>query len=234
MLGREVRPDGIGSLGEKTVHAVLKQYLEPDARYREVPVAGFVADICRPDGIIEIQSTGFYRLSRKLEAFLPSYPVTIVYPAVSTKHLIWLDPETGELSEARKSPKKNGSYDALKELYSIRRFLTHPSLTIRILLLELEEYKLLNGYGRERKLHASRYDRIPLRIEGEIVLNTARDYAQLIPDGLPEPFTSADWQRATRLSAKMAPRALAVLRDLGMVYVSGTEGKRYLYSTVSD
>ena len=229
VLGRSGRPDGIGSLAEKTVHAVLKQYLEPDERYREVPVEHFVADICRPDGIVEIQSAGFYALNRKLAGFLPNYPVTVVYPAVVRKQLIWVNTDTGELSAPRRSPKRNGSYDALRELYSIRSWLQHPSLTIRIMLLEVEEYKLLNGYGEARKIRASRYDRIPLRIEGEIVLNSARDYRQFLPEELPEPFTMAQWQKATRLSAKMAPRALQVLRDLGLVYHSGMEGRRYLF-----
>lgn len=228
VLGRKARPDGIGSLGEKTVHGVLKQYLEPDPRYREVPVEGFVADICGPEGIIEIQSAGLYRLSKKLQVFLPHYPVTIVYPAVGTKHLIWIDPETGEYSKPRKSPKKNGACDALKELYGIRRWLSHPALEIRIILLELEEYKLLDGYGRERKLHSSRYDRVPLRIEQEIVLREPGDCMQLVPKSLQWPFTARDWQKATGLSPKMAPRALRVLVDLDLVYRE-KQGRQYKY-----
>ena len=43
------------TLSERTLHRAVKDYLEPDRRYQEVPVAGFVADSgtdsswkCRP------------------------------------------------------------------------------------------------------------------------------------------------------------------------------------------
>ena len=34
-------------LSESTLHRAVKDYLEPDRQYQEVPVAGFVADIFR-------------------------------------------------------------------------------------------------------------------------------------------------------------------------------------------
>ena len=36
---------GIGTLGEKTLHAVIKHYLEPDERCHEIRVGGYIADI---------------------------------------------------------------------------------------------------------------------------------------------------------------------------------------------
>ena len=41
--------EGIGRLGEKTVHAVLKYYLESDESCHEQKVEGFYADILQPD-----------------------------------------------------------------------------------------------------------------------------------------------------------------------------------------
>ena len=41
--------DGIGTLKEKTVHAVLKHYIEPREQYHEVPCGNFVADILAED-----------------------------------------------------------------------------------------------------------------------------------------------------------------------------------------
>ena len=112
VIAKREERQGIGTLSEKTTHAMLKAFLEPDETRREVPFAGYVADILNPDGVIEIQSAGFHALRKKLQAFLPKVPVTIVYPAVGTKYLTWIDPETGELSEPRKSPKKNGRLDS--------------------------------------------------------------------------------------------------------------------------
>ena len=46
---------GIGTLGEKTLHAAVKFYIEPDSACHEVPHLGFVADILNADGVTEIR-----------------------------------------------------------------------------------------------------------------------------------------------------------------------------------
>lgn len=48
------RPCGIGTLGEQTLHAVIKYLLEPDPSCHEKRIGSFVADIARADGIVEI------------------------------------------------------------------------------------------------------------------------------------------------------------------------------------
>ena len=98
--------NGIGTLSEKTVHSVLKNYLEPDTTYHEIKTGRYVADIRTPDGIYEIQTRQFNKLRNKLEAFLPEYSVTVVYPIPHIKYLRWIDGQTGEITPARKSPKK--------------------------------------------------------------------------------------------------------------------------------
>ena len=47
---------GIGTLGEKSLHAALKLYYEPDSSRHEIPVGQYVADIVNEEGIIEIQT----------------------------------------------------------------------------------------------------------------------------------------------------------------------------------
>ena len=54
---------GIGTLQEKTVHAVLKEYYAPDTDMQEIPIDGYVADIYTGTEIIEIKLFFlFYRL----------------------------------------------------------------------------------------------------------------------------------------------------------------------------
>ena len=36
---------GIGTYNEKTLHAVLKNFFEPDSAYHEIPVNNYIADI---------------------------------------------------------------------------------------------------------------------------------------------------------------------------------------------
>lgn len=106
IIGIDRQRLGIGTLSEKTVHAILKNYYEPDEDRQEIPIENYVADIFAGGEIIEIQTRQFDKLRGKLSAFLPLYPVTIVYPIPREKWIIWIDEETGELSGKRKSPLK--------------------------------------------------------------------------------------------------------------------------------
>ena len=49
VLLKQNDPHGFGTLQEKTVHAVMKLYYEPDEDCHEVPVEGYIADIYHRD-----------------------------------------------------------------------------------------------------------------------------------------------------------------------------------------
>ena len=72
---REQKECKIGTLGEKTIHAVLKCYLEPNEEFHEKRIASYYADITREMNknkieIIEIQTRSFNALRKKLGCFL--------------------------------------------------------------------------------------------------------------------------------------------------------------------
>ena len=50
---------GIGTLSEKTLHSVLKNYFEPFSENHEIKIGNYVADIVGENGIIEIQTRQF-------------------------------------------------------------------------------------------------------------------------------------------------------------------------------
>lgn len=54
VLLKQHDPHGFGTLQEKTVHAVMKLYYEPNEDYHEVPIEGYIADIYTGERIIEI------------------------------------------------------------------------------------------------------------------------------------------------------------------------------------
>ena len=70
VIGINRERQGIGTLSEKTVHAVLKNYYAPDTDMHEIPIENFVADIFTGTEIIEIQTRSFQVMRRKLDAFL--------------------------------------------------------------------------------------------------------------------------------------------------------------------
>ncbi len=221
--------DGIGTLGEKTTHAILKYTCAPDPSLHEIPVAGSIADICTGREIIEIQTGGFHPLKKKLDKFLPLMPVTIVHPIPRCKWLCWIDPETGETTGKRKSPKTGSPLEIFRQLIYLLPYLNHPNLRIFVVMLDMEEYRLLDGWSRDKKKGSHRYDRIPLSIAGEVRLDCPRDYMQLIPWPLQEPFTLKDFEKAAGISHKTAENALLVLRRLNLIVRQGKSGNAYLY-----
>lgn len=225
----EREKNGIGTLQEKTVHAVLKRFYEPDIAHQEIRIGSFVADIFRGDEIIEIQTRNFNALRRKLDAFLPEYPVTIVYPIVHTKWLCWIDEKTGEISKKRKSPKTGRPYDAYFELYKIRTYLNHPNLHLCLVLFDAEEYRILNGWSRDKKRGSTRYDRIPVKLVDEFYIGNPKEYGCMIPDNLPPQFTSKDFAKKAKVSQGIANLALNILNYIHAVTRVGKTGNAYIY-----
>ena len=232
IIGSDRARIGIGTLSEKTLHAILKNFYEPDEDKQEIPIDRFVADIFTGQEIIEIQTGQFNRMRDKLTCFLKEYPVTIVYPVARERWLHWIDEETGEVSKGRKSPKKGNEYSAFVELYRIKMFLTEPNLKIKIVLLDMDEYKILNGWGKQKKNNASKYDRIPNRFVEEVCIERKEDYLQFIPYDLPEPFTSKEYAKAIKCNDRVAGVALNLLNHLEVVKRVGKKGNAFLYETV--
>lgn len=226
----ELGSNGIGTYGEKTVHSVLKNYLEPNHSNHEIKVDNFVADICNEEGIIEIQTRDFNKLRRKLTAFLAHTPVTIVYPIPSSKWIRWINPQSGEISPPRKSPKTGKPHIILSELYKIKNYLKNPNLHIHIILMNMEEYRFLDGWSKDKKKGATKCDRIPTEIIEEISIDTLADYHCFIPTSLKEPFTSQDYKKATGISISLAQTGLNILNHVGVVNRIGKKGNAYLYS----
>lgn len=223
---------GIGTYKEKTLHAVLKRYIEPNDNCQEIGVGSFVADIFNENGIIEIQTRDFNRLRKKLAYFLNEHIVTIVYPIPATKWLIWVDPETGEATKQRKSPKTGSKYQAFRELYKIKLLLTNPNLRLRLMFLDMKEYRYLNGWSKDKKKGSSRCERIPVALKDEIHINRPQEYKKLIPDTLCDSFSSADFAKAAGISKHAASTALNVLHYVGAVERAGKKGNNYLYNII--
>ncbi|MCD8119273.1 MAG: hypothetical protein LUE29_07335 [Lachnospiraceae bacterium] len=225
--GRE--RDSIGVLSEKTVHAVVKRYLEPDGDLQEVKVGKFYADIFRADGIVEIQTRNFGKLREKLAAFLPEYPVTVVYPIAERKWVRWVDKESGALSERHKSPRRGTPYDVFYELYKIRPWITHGHFRLKLLMMEMEELRYLDGWSKNKKRGSTRMDRIPGELIAEYDFTRPEDYMELVPLELTEPFSVKEFSQAARVDASVGGQVIPLLKDLGIVERVGKDGKKYIY-----
>ena len=219
----------IGTLGEKTLHAMLKRYIEPDTEKHEVSVGSYVSDIVNDYGVIEIQTRAFEKLRSKLSGLLETSTVTVVYPTPRTKWLLWIDADTGEVTKRRKSPKQGSVFDAVPELYKIKSLLPHPNFRFCVMLIDIEEYRNLDGWSDDRKRGSTRHNRVPVDIVEEIRFNSVSDYLRLVPDALPDGFTSKDYKGAAKTSLRVAQTALNILNFLGVVERVGKQGNLFVY-----
>ncbi len=223
---------GIGTLNEKILHSVLKNYIEPDPDNQEVRIGNFVADIFREDHIIEIQTRNFYAMKKKLDYFLDQFPVTIVYPIPNEKYINWIDPVTGEITERRKSPKKPHPQEMAHELIHILPFIDHPDLSFRLMFINVEDYKIKNGWDPTGKKGSERYDRIPKSLTAEKLITCPGDFTYFIPENLPEEFTSGDFSKAAHITKTCTQRMLYILRYLKVIERTGKKGRAWVYKTV--
>lgn len=225
---------GIGTLAEKTVHVIFKNFYSEDTDTHEIPVEGSIADIYYDGKIIEIQNGNFNKMRVKLDRFLPDYEVTIVYPIPASKWLIWIDSETGEQSKRHKSPKKGNAYEAFPELYKIKSYLKNSNLKFRFVLFDVLEMRLLDGWSKDKKKGSNRYDRIPVELVDEVCIDRIEDYLQFIPIQLEDGFVSAEFAKAAHIHISLARFALNILDYVGAVERVGKKGNSIMYKVKTE
>ena len=223
---------GIGTLGEKDLHALLKLHYEPDVSKHEQKVGTYVADILNEQGIIEIQTRQLHKLRPKLNAFLVENRVTVVYPIVANKTLAWIDPDTGEVTKKRRSPKRGQLIDAARELYALKMYLLDEKLVIHLHFVDVHETRWLNGWSDDRKKGSHRANQEPQLIKECIVLNEPMDYRQFIPADLSELFTSKDLAQLLKAPLHKVQTLINVLHHVGVIQKVDKQGRLNVYRRI--
>src|SRR5689334_24366774 len=127
-------PRVIGELREGPLHRALKDWLARPGDRLEVPLEGYVIDLVRADGeLVEIQTGGFAPLRAKLDALLDRHRMRIVHPVPARRSVVRVD-EAGEVLSRRASPKRASAPAIFEGLVSFPTLLSHPHLTVEVLL----------------------------------------------------------------------------------------------------
>lgn len=229
----------IGTLREKRLHAAVKLYLCSDKTCHERPVGDLlredtdkprrmVADILTDGHILEVQTGGFFPLREKIGWYLTHTPcrVTVVHPIPAVKYLSWIDPNDGSIISRHKSPKRGRVRDVARELYWVSDYVGNPRFAVRLLLLELEEYRMADGWSKDGKRGSNRYERFATALLGDVTLWMAADYAEYFlppaltaPDaeGVPPRFTAAAYAKAAGIRGKATYSTLHLLEKLELI-----------------
>lgn len=223
------------TLHEGSLHAALKaRYAAAVAGARvEAAVDGFVVDVVGPDELVEIQTASFASARRKLERLVATHHVVLVYPIPIEKWLVRVDGDGGILSR-RRSPKRGLGLDLFDELVRIPGLIADPNFRIELALIAEEEIR-----GPVPEGARYRYPRTWWRVDRRLLdvletrrIDTPTDLCDLLPTGLPEPFTTADIVAASGRSKRLAMRAVYCLERTGGITRHARDGRRVAYSRV--
>jgi len=123
----------IGTLREKSLHASLKDWYSQSGDHMEAEVDGFHIDIIRNDLLIEIQTTNFSSLRRKLKKLIENHPLRLVFPIAQEKWIVRLAADGLTQIGRRKSPKKGNLFHLFEELVSIPDLIKNRNFSLEVL-----------------------------------------------------------------------------------------------------
>ncbi|MBE6629684.1 MAG: hypothetical protein E7624_02400 [Ruminococcaceae bacterium] len=236
-LSREKTRDGIGLLEEKRLHSVLKRWVCDDFTAHEQKVCGrgekprrFVADVLTKEGeIFEIQTADLYPMRKKIAFYMEEtdHRVTVVHPLIAKKEICWIHPETGETKKSR-STLREGVLHGVAQLKSFLPLLGDPRFAVVFPAIEVEEYRMLDGWGNGGKRGSHRYELLPRALKEVYRLQTREDYAAHLPE-MPAEFTAKEFGKSTRLGGYALYDVLAVFEGLGILAKCGTRGRAALW-----
>ncbi len=233
MLERRAGEGGIGTLAEKRLHAILKKYICEDSTYHEVGVEGrrFVSDVRVGNEIYEIQTGSFYPMRQKIEYYLSHTDcnVTVVHPIYQRHWVLWVDPKTSIISPPSRAPRRGRAEILLSEAAGLMPSFPNPRLRFKLLFLEVQDYRMLDGRGPDRKRHAVKYERIPTALLAEEDFCSPADFARLLPESLSEVFPVKDFAAATHLRSLDAYSAVRALEALGLIQQTDPIGRAKAY-----
>ncbi|MGH1492831.1 MAG: hypothetical protein ACRBK7_26125 [Acidimicrobiales bacterium] len=194
----------------------------------EVELDGFVIDIRRGDLLIEVQTGSFGAMGRKLDRLLNSYCIQLVHPVAIATYL------HKPKSKPRRSPIKGSLYSVLDELVSIPTLLDHPNLTLDVMLVTVDKFQKHDPKARRGRGGWRTMDKKLRSIESSHRFSTTGDLVGLMPDGLPERFTTADIATEGKITRDAAQKLAYCLRALDRIEVLERSKAGYVYRWTDD
>ena len=163
-------------------------------------------------------------MRKKLNALLDTYKITIVYPI--SIHTTLLKPGKAP----RKSPKRGDLFTIFRELVSIPDLLYHPNLSFEAVLVSVSK---VQKYEKQLRRNRGGYRTINtqlISIHETHHFHHLKDFMELLPDGLPNEFTTADISSLGKISRSTAQQMAYCFRKAGAIDEIGKtkEGKVYV------
>lgn len=190
---------------------------------------GYVIDVVRDDLLIEVQTRGFSSMKGKVSSLLElGHRIRVVHPIAIDKWIVKVD-DDGTILSRRRSPKHGKLTDVFGELVSFPELVLQPGFEIHLLLTEEEELRR-HAPGRAwRRNGWIVSERRLLEVKDSLLLNDVDDIVALVPDGLPETFTTADLADGLGRPKRTAQQMAYCMRKVGVFDIVGKAGNAIQY-----
>jgi hypothetical protein len=208
---------------EGPLHAAVKALLAGPGDELEVPVGRFVIDLVRADGeFVEVQTGAFGPLGRKLDALLDDHRFRIVHPVAAERRIVRAD-EHGEVLSARRSPRRASAVDVLDKLVAFPSLLSHPNLTVEVLLLREDHVRAPrpDTSGRRRRDPG---ERRLVEVLGRVEITGPDDLLGVLPALPLEPFSTRELASLLGCTTLLAQRTAYCLRMTRLIEPAGKRG----------
>jgi hypothetical protein len=218
----------IGVLREGPLHAAIKAMLAGPGDRFEVPIDGFVIDLVRADGeLVEVQTGGFAALGRKLDALLDTHRCRIVYPVAAERRIVRVDRD-GEITSVRRSPRRAGVVEVFDKFVAFPSLLTHPHLTVEVLLLREDHVR---GRRPERVGRRTRDpgERRLIDVLDRVEFGGPDDVVRMLPALPSDPFSTRELAALLGCNVLLAQRTAYCLRMMGIIEAAGKRGRTPLH-----
>lgn len=239
------RESGIGTLGEKQMHAAIKQFICPDEGCHEVRLdceesnrdgeektkrRRFVADILKDGTVYEIQTGRLAPLHDKIAWVIENtdYNITVIHPIAESKWVNVLD-KNNEIEKRYRSPVKGKISDMACELFSIADFVASPRFSLVLLLVEAEQYMKNTAKTSRTRPKFKKYELIPINLLSAAVFSCLDDYKYFIPDLLNGEFTVKQYSNESKIRGMDAYTAVHSLCSMGLLENCGKIGRAAAY-----
>ena len=221
---------GLSTYREGSLHASAKKIYAREGGSTEQSVGGYVVDVVRDDELIEIQTASFASAARKLRRLVADHRIVLVHPIAVERWLLRGDAD-GAVTGRRRSPKRGLPLDVFEELVAFPELVAHPNFRLELLMIREEEIRgpIAEGVRYRYPRQWRRLDRRLLEVVETIRIDGPADLLDLLPEGLPSPFTTADIVAGSKRSKRLAMRAAYCLVKSGATRNVGRAGRLLTY-----
>jgi hypothetical protein len=118
------------------------------------------------------------------------------------------------------------------ELVNAPNLISHPNVSLIVLMIEGEEFWMDDGKGSWRRKKWSIVERKLLAIMDQHALTQTRDFLEMLPRSMPSQFTNKTLSEMLKISPRLAGKISYTLRKAGVIKTIGKQGRANLFEII--